>query len=151
MDPVLIAAGVLVLAVAMYVILDGFDLGVGILFPFAPGEAERDLMINSVAPFWDGNETWLVLGGVTLFAAFPLAYSILLPAWYLGIIFFLVALVFRGIVFEFRSDSHQKWLWMAPLQPDLPAPPSPRAWCWGVLWRGSNWSAASMPGGRSAG
>src|SRR5437763_5881899 len=89
-------------AVAMYVILDGFDLGVGILFPFAATEHERDQMMNSVAPFWDGNETWLVLGGAGMMVAFPLAYSIILPALYLPVIVMLLALVFRGVAFEFR-------------------------------------------------
>jgi cytochrome d ubiquinol oxidase subunit II len=89
-------------AVAMYVILDGFDLGIGILFPFAENEHERDQMMNSVAPFWDGNETWLVLGGAGMMVAFPLAYSIILPALYLPVIVMLLALVFRGVAFEFR-------------------------------------------------
>jgi cytochrome d ubiquinol oxidase subunit II len=89
-------------AVAMYVILDGFDLGIGILFPFAETERERDQMMNSVAPFWDGNETWLVLGGAGMMVAFPLAYSIILPALYLPVIVMLLALVFRGVAFEFR-------------------------------------------------
>src|SRR5256884_3856327 len=95
-------AAVIGLAVAMYVILDGFDLGVGILFPFAETEKERDQMMNSVAPFWDGNETWLVLGGAGMMVAFPLAYSIILPALYLPVIVMLLALVFRGVAFEFR-------------------------------------------------
>jgi cytochrome bd ubiquinol oxidase subunit II len=95
-------AAIMGFAVAMYVILDGFDLGVGILFPFAASERERDQMMNSVAPFWDGNETWLVLGGAGMMVAFPLAYSIILPALYLPVITMLLALVFRGIAFEFR-------------------------------------------------
>jgi cytochrome d ubiquinol oxidase subunit II len=95
-------AAIIGLAVAMYVILDGFDLGVGILFPFAETEHERDQMMNSVAPFWDGNETWLVLGGAGMMVAFPLAYSIILPALYLPVIVMLLALVFRGVAFEFR-------------------------------------------------
>ena len=95
-------AAVIGFAVAMYVVVDGFDLGVGILFPFAGSEEERDLMMNSVAPFWDGNETWLVLGGAGLMVAFPLAYAILLPALYLPVIVMLLALVFRGVAFEFR-------------------------------------------------
>jgi cytochrome bd ubiquinol oxidase subunit II len=95
-------AGIMGLAVAMYVILDGFDLGVGILFPFAETEHERDQMMNSVAPFWDGNETWLVLGGAGMMVSFPLAYSIILPALYLPVIVMLLALVFRGVAFEFR-------------------------------------------------
>ena len=95
-------AAIIGLAVAMYVILDGFDLGIGILFPFAETEHDRDQMMNSVAPFWDGNETWLVLGGAGMMVAFPLAYSIILPALYLPVIFMLLALVFRGVAFEFR-------------------------------------------------
>ena len=95
-------AAIIGCAVAMYVILDGFDLGIGILFPFAESEHERDQMMNSVAPFWDGNETWLVLGGAGLMVAFPLAYSIILPSFYLPVIIMLLALVFRGVAFEFR-------------------------------------------------
>ncbi len=107
-----ISTGVVGLAVAMYVVLDGFDLGVGILFPFFPQEIERDQMMNSVAPFWDGNETWLVLGGVWLLVAFPLAYSIITPALYVPLIAMLLALVFRGVAFEFRwvaKPHHRKW------------------------------------------
>ena len=95
-------AAIIGCAVAMYVILDGFDLGIGILFPFAASERERDQMMNSVAPLWDGNETWLVLGGAGLMVAFPLAYSIILPAFYLPVIVMLLSLVFRGVAFEFR-------------------------------------------------
>src|ERR1700730_7141427 len=95
-------AAIIGLAVAMYVILDGFDLGMGILFPFAASERDRDQMMNSVAPFWDGNETWFVLGGAGMMVAFPLAYSIILPALYLPVIIMLLALVFRGVAFEFR-------------------------------------------------
>jgi cytochrome bd ubiquinol oxidase subunit II len=95
-------AAIIGIAVAMYVILDGFDLGIGILFPFAETDRERDLMMNSVAPFWDGNETWLVLGGAGMMVAFPPAYSIILPALYLPVIIMLLALIFRGIAFEFR-------------------------------------------------
>lgn len=95
-------AGLIGTAVAMYVVLDGFDLGVGILFPFAKTEKERDQMMNSVAPFWDGNETWLVLGGGGLWVAFPQAYAVIMPAFYLPVILMLLALVFRGVAFEFR-------------------------------------------------
>lgn len=91
----------LAVAIAMYVVLDGFDLGMGILFPFAD-EGEKDQMMSSVAPFWDGNETWLILGGGGLLVAFPLAYSIVMPALYLPVIFMLLSLVFRGVAFEFR-------------------------------------------------
>lgn len=111
MDLALLSYLILALGVIMYVILDGFDLGVGILFPFARHHADRDLLINSIAPLWDGNETWLVLGGTLLFAAFPAAYSILLPAWYIPLIVFLFALVFRGVAFEFRPRARRKWVW----------------------------------------
>ncbi len=89
-------------AVLAYVMLDGFDLGIGILFPASSGPEQRDVMINSVAPVWDGNETWLVLGGGGLLAAFPLAYAVLLPALYAPLIAMLLALVLRGVAFEFR-------------------------------------------------
>jgi cytochrome bd ubiquinol oxidase subunit II len=101
-------------AVVMYVILDGFDLGIGILFPFARTESQRDQMMRSVAPFWDGNETWLVLGGGGLWVAFPRAYAVVMPALYLPVIVMLLALVFRGVAFEFRTVSRSKtWLNMA--------------------------------------
>ena len=108
----LVWAGLLGTAVALYVILDGFDLGLGILFPITPAEDDRDVMMNTVAPFWDGNETWLVLGGGGLFVAFPQAYAIIMPAVYLPIIVMLLALVFRGVAFEFRwvSKPHH-WFW----------------------------------------
>ena len=101
-DLPLIWAGIIGIAVALYVILDGFDLGVGILFPFGRSEKERDQMIGSIAPFWDGNETWLVLGGVGLWVAFPRAYAAIMSALYLPVIVMLLALVFRGVTFEFR-------------------------------------------------
>ncbi len=97
-------------AVAFYVILDGFDLGIGILFPFEPDEKRRDMMMNSVAPFWDGNETWLILGGGGLLVAFPLAYALILPGLYLPIIIMLLGLVFRGVAFEFRWTAKPKHL-----------------------------------------
>jgi cytochrome d ubiquinol oxidase subunit II len=107
----LIWAGVIGVAVAMYIIMDGFDLGIGILFPFAESETERDQMMRSIAPFWDGNETWLVLGGAGLFVAFPRAYAVIMPALYLPVIVMLLALVFRGVAFEFRIVSHSKKGW----------------------------------------
>ncbi|WP_158773931.1 cytochrome d ubiquinol oxidase subunit II [Cobetia sp. L2A1] len=97
--------------VMMYILMDGFDLGVGILYPFAPDEHARDVMMNSVAPIWDGNETWLVLGGAGLLAAFPAVYSILLPALYLGVFLMLAGLIFRGIAFEFRFKSSRNRHW----------------------------------------
>jgi cytochrome d ubiquinol oxidase subunit II len=102
LDLPLIWAGLIAFAVLAYVVLDGFDLGVGILFAVEREEAARDVMVNSVAPVWDGNETWLVLGGGGLFASFPLAYSVVLPALYPVLIVMLLALVFRGVAFEFR-------------------------------------------------
>lgn len=104
-------AGLIGTAVAMYVILDGFDLGIGILFPFAESERERDQMMRTIAPFWDGNETWLVLGGGGLLVAFPRAYAVIMPALYLPVIVMLLSLVFRGVAFEFRTVSHSKTWW----------------------------------------
>jgi cytochrome bd ubiquinol oxidase subunit II len=109
LDLVPLWAGVLALGVFMYVLLDGFDLGVGILFPYAPDDTSRDLMMNSVAPIWDGNETWLVLGGIALLAAFPLAFAVILPAVYFPILFMLVGLTFRGVAFEFRHLTHKRY------------------------------------------
>src|SRR5882757_8290356 len=100
--------GIIGTAVAMYVILDGFDLGIGTLSVFTKDHVERNQVIRSIAPFWDGNETWLVLGGVGLFVAFPRAYAVIMPALYLPVIVMLLALVFRGIAFEFRTISHSK-------------------------------------------
>jgi cytochrome d ubiquinol oxidase subunit II len=99
--------------ILLYILLDGFDLGIGILFPFAPNDNARDEMMASIAPFWNGNETWLVLGGGALFAAFPLAYSILCPAFYIPLTLMLLALIFRGIAFEFRLKAtiNRKILW----------------------------------------
>ncbi|MFS4579951.1 cytochrome d ubiquinol oxidase subunit II [Phaeobacter sp. C3_T13_0] len=95
-------AGIIAFAVLTYVVLDGFDLGVGILFPFASSDRDRATMMNSIAPVWDGNETWLVLGGGGLFAVFPLAYAVIMPALYMPITLMLLALVFRGVAFEYR-------------------------------------------------
>lgn len=108
----IIWAGILAIAVAMYVILDGFDLGLGILFTTTRNEKYRDAMMTSVAPYWDGNETWLVLGGGGLLAAFPRAYSIIMPALYIPIILMLLALILRGVAFEFRwaaKPHHHMW------------------------------------------
>ncbi len=110
-DLAFIWAGLIAFAVLTYVVLDGFDLGIGILFPFGKSESDRDLMMNSVAPVWDGNETWLVLGGGGLFAVFPLAYAIVMPALYMPITLMLLALVFRGVSFEYRWRAEKKGLW----------------------------------------
>ena len=112
MDLPLVSACFLAFALTMYVILDGFDLGVGILILFQPAAASRDHMVDSITPTWDGNETWIIMAGVTLLAAFPLAYSVLLPAFYLPIILMLLALGFRGVSFEFRVQSkHYRRRW----------------------------------------
>jgi len=95
-------AVIIAFAVLTYVILDGFDLGIGILFPFADSEQDKSVMMNSIAPVWDGNETWLVLGGGGLFAVFPLAYAVIMPALYMPITLMLLALIFRGVAFEYR-------------------------------------------------
>ena len=95
-------AGLIAFAVLAYVMLDGFDLGVGILFAAEPGSDHRDTMVNSIAPMWDGNETWLVLGGGGLFAVFPLAYAVIMPALYPTILGMLFGLIFRGVAFELR-------------------------------------------------
>src|SRR5258707_2476789 len=86
----------------MYVVMDGFDLGIGILLPFVPSIEDRDTMVNTVAPVWDGNETWLVLGGASLLTAFPLAYAVLLSALYIPLVLMLAGLIWRGVAFEFR-------------------------------------------------
>jgi len=112
LDLVPLWAGILSLAVLMYVLLDGFDLGVGMLFFFRKHDEDRDLMVASVAPVWDFNETWLILGGGGLLAVFPLAFAIIMPAVYFPILLMLLGLVFRGVAFEFRdAPAARKRLW----------------------------------------
>ncbi|MCS2167332.1 cytochrome d ubiquinol oxidase subunit II [Scandinavium manionii] len=96
---------IIVFATLMYIVMDGFDLGIGILFPFVRGIDERDVMVNSVAPVWDGNETWLVLGGAALFGAFPLAYAVIIDALTIPLTLMLIGLIFRGVAFEFRFNA----------------------------------------------
>ncbi|MCC5880506.1 MAG: cytochrome d ubiquinol oxidase subunit II [Idiomarina sp.] len=113
-DLVYIWAGIIAFGIIMYVLMDGFDLGLGMLFPFAPDEEARDVMMNSIAPVWDGNETWLVLGGAGLLAAFPLVYAVFLPALYIGVFLLVAGLIFRGVAFEFRfkaKTSRYLWNW----------------------------------------
>ncbi|WP_417763476.1 cytochrome d ubiquinol oxidase subunit II [Shewanella sp.] len=105
-DLPIIWAVIIALGVMIYIILDGFDLGIGILFPLIKDREQRDQMVNTVAPVWDGNETWLVLGGAALMAAFPVAYSVILSALYLPLILMLVGLIWRGVAFEFRFKAH---------------------------------------------
>ncbi|WP_129791594.1 cytochrome d ubiquinol oxidase subunit II [Sphingosinicella sp. CPCC 101087] len=110
-DLTIIWAFIIAFAVAAYVVMDGFDLGIGILFPSFPVGRERDQAMNAIAPVWDGNETWLVMGGGGLLAAFPLAYAIVLPALYAPLIAMLLGLVFRGVAFEarWRDPGHRRW------------------------------------------
>jgi len=112
-DLALLWAIIILFGILMYVIMDGFDLGIGILFPFMPDAHDRDVMMNTVAPVWDGNETWLVLGGAGLLAAFPLAYAVILHAFMLPLIFMLLGLIFRGVAFEFRfkAEPHKRHWW----------------------------------------
>jgi cytochrome bd ubiquinol oxidase subunit II len=112
-DLVILWAIIIAFGLMMYVVMDGFDLGIGILFPFIRDRADRDTMVNTVAPVWDGNETWLVLGGTGLMAAFPLAYSVLLSALYLPIVMMLAGLICRGVSFEFRfkADEGHRAFW----------------------------------------
>ena len=103
---------IIVFATLMYIIMDGFDLGIGLLFNFVGDARERDVMVNSVAPVWDGNETWLVLGGAGLFGAFPLAYAVIIDALTIPLTAMLIGLIFRGVAFEFRfkaTPSHRKF------------------------------------------
>lgn len=107
-DLPLIWAVIILFGIMMYVVMDGFDLGIGILFPFIPAKEDRDVMMNTVAPVWDGNETWLVLGGAGLLAAFPLAYAVILSAFYLPLMLMLIGLVFR--VWPLSSASRPVWV-----------------------------------------
>jgi cytochrome d ubiquinol oxidase subunit II len=112
-DLPVIWAVIIAFGLMMYVVMDGFDLGIGILFPFIRDRADRDVMVNTVAPVWDGNETWLVLGGSALLAAFPSAYSVLLIALYVPVLLMLAGMIWRGVAFEFRfkaDDAHKPFL-----------------------------------------
>lgn len=111
-DLSVIWAAIIGFGVFMYVMLDGFDLGIGLIFPFFDREGERQVMLNTVAPVWDGNETWMVLGGACLYAVFPVAYSVLLPATYLPVIAMLCGLIFRGVAFDIRAKARRtQHLW----------------------------------------
>jgi len=121
-------AFIIAFAVFVYVVMDGFDLGLGILFPLFPAKGDRDVIMNSVAPVWDGNETWLVLGGGGMMAAFPLAYAVLMPALYTPVIAMLIGLIFRGVAFEFR--------WRAQSERNR----------WDLAFAGGSWIAALAQG-----
>ncbi len=113
MEMVHIWIGLVGLVIVLYVILDGFSLGVALLFPTTQSEEERDVLMNSIAPVWDANQTWLVFGGGALFASFPLIYTVLLSALYIPLLTFIFGLIFRGVAFEFRVNAHRKipWNW----------------------------------------
>lgn len=111
MDLVVIWASLVGLSILFYVVLDGFTLGIGLLFPSTRNEAERDLLMNSVAPVWDANQTWLVFGGGAVFVAFPLAYGVLFSALYIPLLTFIFGLIFRGVAFEFRANATHKGAW----------------------------------------
>ena len=127
-DLAVLWAFIIAFAVFVYVVMDGFDLGLGILFPLFPAKEDRDVITNTVAPVWDGNETWLVLGGGGLMAAFPLAYAVLLPALYTPIIAMLIGLIFRGVAFEFR--------WRTRAERNR----------WDIAFSGGSWLAALAQG-----
>lgn len=111
-DPVVICAMLLAFSIFMYSILDGFSLGIGILFLWAPTDHDRNVMMSSVVPFWDGNATWLIYGGAVLFAAFPVAYAFISTALYIPITAMVIALLFRGVAFEFRMKAlRSRWIW----------------------------------------
>jgi cytochrome bd ubiquinol oxidase subunit II len=110
-DLALFWAGVVAVSILIYVVLDGFDLGVGILFGTTRDEAHRKEMLHTIAPFWDGNETWLVVIGASLFAAFPVVYTVFLGAFYIPVLLLLFGLIFRGVAFEFRERTERRWLW----------------------------------------
>src|SRR5258708_37880196 len=112
-DLPLLWAIIIAFGLMMYVVMDGFDLGIGILFPFVRSREDRDTMVNTVAPVWDGNETWLAFGGASLLAVFPLAYSVLLSALYIPLILMLAGLIWRGVAFEFRfkADERHRPFW----------------------------------------
>ena len=145
-DLAFIWAALIAFAVLAYVLFDGFDLGIGILFPFLADDDERDLAMNSVAPVWDGNETWLVLGGGGLMAAFPLAYAVVMPALYVPIILMLLGLIFRGVAFEFRWRTERgkaPWDWAFAGGSTVAA--LAQGIALGALVQGIPWPTAPMP------
>ena len=140
LDLVPLWTALLALAVFYYVVFDGFDLGVGILYGLVPDLGQRSIVMNSIAPVWDGNETWLVFGGIGLMAAFPLAFAIIIPAVYFPILLTLLALVFRGVAFEFRFKHpaiRRFWDWAF----------CAGSWSWRP-WRKASFSALSSRASR---
>lgn len=138
---------ILGIAVFFYVLLDGFDLGVGILYGLAPSTAARNTIMNSIAPIWDGNETWLVLGALGLLAAFPLAFAIIIPAVYFPILVMLLALVFRGVAFEFRfRDAQHKTFWDHAFNYGSLSRLLPKASCWAASFKDFRSAGGCLPG-----
>ena len=141
-EPALSFVGVwtalIALGVILYVLLDGFDLGIGMLHGFARDAADRELIMNTIAPIWDGNETWLVFCGVALLAAFPLAFAIIIPAVYFPILVMLIALIFRGVAFEFRfEDRVRRTFWDRAFQFGSFVAVSRKESCSALSFRGS--------------
>lgn len=145
MDYALIAYLLLAFGVVIYAILDGFDLGLGILLPFARDADERERIIASVAPVWDGNQTWLVLGGAILFAAFPVAYAILLSAWYVPLSLMLCALILRGVAFEYRPEARWKRPWSLSFGAGSTLVAFCQVPCWAITCMASTWPASAFP------
>jgi len=147
-DLTVIWAGIIGTAIIAYVVLDGFDLGIGILFPFLKVGPDRDTAMNSIAPVWDGNETWLVLGGGGLLAAFPLAYAIILPALYIPLVTMLLALVLRGVAFEFRwRDPAHRAFWDTAFALGSTLAAAAQGMALGGLLQGVNVSGRAFVGG----
>ena len=111
MDLITLWACLVGLVVLLYVVMDGFSLGIGLLFPTAKTEQERDLLMSSIAPVWDANQTWLVFGGGALFAVFPVVYGVVFSALYIPLLTFVMGLIFRGVTFEFRATATRKKVW----------------------------------------
>lgn len=152
-DLPLIWAVIIIFGIMMYVVMDGFDLGIGILFPFVKDSRDRDVMMNTVAPVWDGNETWLVLGGAALFGAFPLAYSVVLSALYMPLILMLIGLIFRGVAFEFRFKAKEakRHIWDKAFIGGSVAATFFQGWRWAPSSMACRWSTASTPAVRWTG
>lgn len=145
-------AAIIGLGVFIYVMLDGFDLGIGLLFPFFEGKGDRQVMLNTIAPVWDGNETFLVLGGAGLYGAFPVVYSTLLPANYLPLILMVVGLIFRGAAFELRAKAvRTQHAWDLAFIGGSALAGLCQASCWARCCKASRSSTAASPVNRSTG
>src|SRR5262249_48715622 len=110
-EMVMFWVSVIAISMLLYLLLDGFDLGVGMLFGLTRSEASRTIMLRTIAPFWDGNETWLIVTAVVLWSAFPVVYATLLSALYVPVVVMLAGLILRGVSFEFRNEAQRRWIW----------------------------------------